>query len=145
MTVRAAQTAADALQAALAGEHAAVYAYGVVGGRLQGLPDQRAAAAGYDTHRQRRTTLTLLVQQGGQTPVAAAPAYELGGPVTTPAQARVLAATVEQRAAATYADVVAATAGATRSAAAGWLADSAVRQATWSSAVEAFPGLPERS
>ncbi|NED21451.1 DUF4439 domain-containing protein, partial [Streptomyces sp. SID9913] len=45
-----------ALQAALAAEHAAVYGYGVVGGRIgkERAPQARSA---YDAHRARRDTL----------------------------------------------------------------------------------------
>ena len=135
----------DALQAALAGEHAAVYAYGVVGARLQGRRDEAAAVAAYNAHRQRRATLTRLVADAGAQPTPAAVAYELGGPVGTAAAARQLAAQVETRVAATYADVVAATTGTVRQAGAGWLADAAVRAVTWSGRPAAFPGLPERS
>ena len=136
---------ADALQAALAGEHAAVYAYGVVGARLEGLADERAAQSGYDVHRQRRATITRLVTDAGATPTPAAPAYDLGGTVPTPAAARALAALVETRAAATYSDVVAAADGAVRQSAALWLSDAAVRATTWSGRPPTFPGMPERS
>ncbi len=135
----------DALQAALAGEHAAVYAYGVVGARLEGRPDERAAQAGYDAHRQRRTTITRLLTDAGATPTPAAVAYDLGGTVPTPAAARTLAALVETRAAATYADVVAAADGALRQSAALWLADAAVRATSWSGQPATFPGMPERA
>lgn len=138
-------TALDALQAALAGEHAAVYAYGVVGGRLQGRPDERAARSGYEVHRQRRATITRMVADIGAAPTPAAVAYDLGGPVVTATAARALAATVETRAAATYADVVAAGTGGLRQAAAAWLADAAVRATTWSAPPATFPGMPERS
>ena len=138
-------TPVEALQAALAGEHAAVYAYGVVGARLQGHPDERAAVAAYNTHRQRRSTLTRLVAGTGAQPTAAAVAYDLGGPVATAPAARRLAGLVETRVAATYADVVGAADGAVRRAAAGWLADAAVRAASWSGRPAAFPGLPERA
>jgi len=135
-------TVLDALQAALAGEQATVYAYGVVGARLEGGPDEVSARSAYDAHRQRRATLTGLVEAVGATPTAAAAAYDLGGPVTTATDARALAARVERGAAMTYADVVAAGSGSLRSAAAAWLADAAVREAGWSGTAPTFPGLP---
>jgi hypothetical protein len=138
-------SATQALQAALAGEHATVYAYGVVGARLQGRPDERQAQSGYDAHRQRRATITRMLTDAGATPTPAAAAYDLGGSVSTPAAARTLAAQVESRAAATYADVVAAGSDATRQSAALWLADAAVRATGWSAQPATFPGLPERS
>jgi hypothetical protein len=144
-TVLTAQTAVDALQAALAGEHAAVYGYGVVGARVVSSADRRAATAAFDTHRQRRSTLTTWIEATGATPVPAAAAYELGGPVTTPAQARALAARIETGVAATYADLVATSTGSTRSTVAAWLSDAAVRQTAWSGRPQTFPGLTERS
>jgi len=63
----------------------------------------------------------------------------------TPAQAKALAARIELAAAATYADVVAASDGAARGIPASWLSDAAVRAAGWSGTAAVFPGLPERS
>jgi Domain of unknown function (DUF4439) len=134
-------TTLQALQAVLAGEHAAVYAYGVVGGRLAADPGEAMARSGYDTHRQRRAAVTALIVAAGAQPVAAAAAYALGAPASTPPQARELAAAVEQRAAATYAGLVAVSSGAVRATAAAWLADAAVRQAGWSGHADTFPGL----
>jgi hypothetical protein len=134
-------TGLEALQEVLAGEHAAVYGYGVVGARLAGGPDERAAVAGYDTHRARRAAVALLVTADGGQPTPAAAGYDLGGPVTDPAQARALAARIERGAAATYADLVGSGAGTLRSSAAGWLSDAAVRAASWSGHPDTFPGL----
>jgi Domain of unknown function (DUF4439) len=134
----------DALQAVLAAEQAAVYGYGVVGARLNGQPDERQATAAYDTHRARRAAVTLLIGQAGGLPTPAAVAYELGGPVTSPSQARALAARMERGVAATYADLVGSVPGSGRAAPAAWLADAAVRAAGWSGRVDTFPGLIER-
>ncbi|MYS45182.1 DUF4439 domain-containing protein, partial [Streptomyces sp. SID5998] len=46
-----------AAQAALAAEHAAVYGYGVVGGRI-GRERRAEARTAYDAHRARRDALT---------------------------------------------------------------------------------------
>jgi Domain of unknown function (DUF4439) len=134
-------TQVDALQTVLAGEHAAVYGYGVVGARLVGQHDERQAVAGYDTHRSRRAAVTTALLAAGAQPTAAAAAYDLGGPASTPAQARALAARIERGAAATYAGLVGAGDQAARVTGAGWLADAAVRQAAWSGVPETFPGL----
>jgi hypothetical protein len=134
----------DALQATLAGEHAAVYGYGIVGAQVTSAADLRAARAGYDAHRARRAALVTLVSSNGGQPVAADPAYDVGGPVTTPARARALAGRIEAAAAGPYADLVAAADGALRTAAAGWLRDAAVRGAGWTGTAEAFPGLTGR-
>ncbi|MBZ9641095.1 DUF4439 domain-containing protein, partial [Streptomyces sp. PSKA30] len=70
-----------ALQAALAAEHAAVYGYGVVGGRIDEGRRTEARAA-YDAHRARRDALVLEVRNLGGEPVAAAGGYALPFPVT---------------------------------------------------------------
>ncbi len=134
----------DALQATLAGEHAAVYGYGIVGAQVTSVADLRAARAGYDAHRARRAALVSLVSSHGGQPVAADPAYDVGGPVTTPAQAKALAGRIEGAAAGPYADLVAAADGPLRTTAAGWLRDAAVRGAGWIGTAEAFPGLAGR-
>ncbi|NHC13571.1 ferritin-like domain-containing protein [Motilibacter deserti] len=135
----------DALQAALAGEHAAVWAYGVVGAQL---PADRApeALAALAAHRARRDALERTLERAAASPAAAAPAYDLPGPVTTAAQAVRLAVLVEERLAAAYADLVAAAEGeALRVTAARALQETAVRGALWRRSAVPFPGLPERS
>lgn len=57
----------EALQAALAGEHAAMYGVGVAGGKLSGARF-RAATTLYEQHRRRRDTLTDLLLEFGETP-----------------------------------------------------------------------------
>jgi Domain of unknown function (DUF4439) len=131
----------DALQTVLGGEHAAVYAYGIVGARVTARTAEAMARLGYDTHVQRRAAVAALIVAAGGQPVPAAPAYDLAVPARTPAQAEALAGIVEERAAVTYASLVAASAGAIRSSAAAWLTDAAVRQAGWSGRAATFPGL----
>ncbi|MFF0465095.1 ferritin-like domain-containing protein [Streptomyces mexicanus] len=133
-----------ALQAALAAEHAAVYGYGVVGGRIgrERRPDARAA---YDAHRARRDALTREVRDLGGTPVVAAAGYELPFPVPDPAAATRFAAQLEDRVAGVYADLVRASAGAARREAAGALREAAVRAVRWRGESVAFPGLAERA
>jgi len=133
----------DAVQAALAGEHACVYACGLAGGLLDGSA-QEAAAAGRDAHRRRRDGLGQVVLRLGATPVAALPAYALPFAVKDPASARALLADVENRLAAVYADLVAA--GATdglRAMGAAGLLDAAAAAVAWGAAVTALPGIPE--
>jgi hypothetical protein len=129
--------AVEALQPALAAEHAAVYAYGVVGGTL-GVTSAAANAA-YAAHRGRRDQLTAMI---GARAVASEPVYGLPFEVRGPAQARRLAVHVERRCADVYASVVAATAGAERMYAARALTDCAVRGLGWGAEPEPFPGLP---
>jgi Domain of unknown function (DUF4439) len=130
----------EALQAALAGEHAAIYAVGVAGGHLHG---GRFTAAGdlLRRHRERRERLDAMVVAAGAEPVAAAPAYDLPSAVTTPAGATALLRLVEQRLAAVYADLVeAATDTPARSFAVQSLVSCANDQARWGAGPTAFPG-----
>ncbi|MET7755448.1 ferritin-like domain-containing protein [Streptomyces sp. NPDC005389] len=136
-------SALDATQAALAAEHAAVYGYGVVGGRI-GAERRAEATAAYEAHRARRDTLRRAVRDLGGTPVVAAPAYELPFRVTDPAGAVRLAAVLEDRVAGVYSDLVRATEGARRREAAAALREAAVRAVRWRGSDVTFPGLAER-
>ncbi|MFG2577580.1 DUF4439 domain-containing protein [Streptomyces sp. NPDC048481] len=140
-----AETSAEltALQAALAAEHAAVYGYGVVGGRV-GEPRRAEARAGYDTHRARRDALAREVRAMGAEPVAASAGYALPFPVQDSAAAVRLAAELEGRVAGVYSDLVRATGAARRREAAAALREAAVRAARWRGGSVAFPGLAER-
>lgn len=134
----------EALQAALAGEHASVWAYGVAGARLPEAAQEQARTQ-LDAHRASVVRLTALVGQRGATPVAAEVAYALPFPVEDAASARRLAALVERRLAAVYADLVAAAdSRQLRTAAATGLRYAAVRAAGWSGRTAAFPGLPDQ-
>ncbi|MFF4504178.1 ferritin-like domain-containing protein [Streptomyces sp. NPDC001401] len=133
-----------ALQAALAAEHAAVYGYGVVGGRIRAGRRTEARSA-YDAHRARRDALTREVRDLGGTPVAAAAAYALPFPVPDSAAAVRLATELEDRVAGVYSDLVRATGGERRRAAAVALREAAVRAVRWSGESVAFPGLAERA
>jgi hypothetical protein len=133
-----------AIQAALAAEHAAVYGYGVVGGRVH--KERRAEArAAYDAHRARRDALVREVRDLGGRPVAAAAGYELPFPVPDPAAAVRFAAELEDRVAGVYSDLVRATGGERRRGAAGALREAAVRAVRWRGGSVAFPGLAERA
>ncbi|MET7689667.1 ferritin-like domain-containing protein [Streptomyces sp. NPDC005483] len=134
----------EALQKALAAEHAAVYGYGVVGGRI-GEGRRAEAKAAYDAHRARRDALVRAVRGLGGTPVAAAAAYALPFPVPDPAAAVRLAADLEDRVAGVYSDVVRASRGERRSTAAEALREAAVRAVRWRGESVAFPGLAERA
>jgi hypothetical protein len=138
-------TRLEALQAALAGEHAAVYAYGIVGAHLAGSPEQKLARQAYALHQARRDHLAGVILAAGAVPVGALVGYDVGGPLSSPAAARALAARVEAATAGPYADLVTATAGSERGSAAGWLVDAAVRSVRWGGLASAFPGLAERA
>ncbi|MFI0981964.1 ferritin-like domain-containing protein [Streptomyces sp. NPDC021093] len=132
----------DAVQAALAAEHAAVYGYGVVGGRI-GDKRRTEAREAYDAHRSRRDALARTVHDLGGRPAVAEAAYALPFPVPDPAAAAKLAAVLEDRVAGVYADLVRAAEGPLRREAAGALREAAVRAVRWQGGSVAFPGLAE--
>jgi hypothetical protein len=133
-----------ALQAALAAEHAAVYGYGVVGGRIREGRRTEAKSA-YDAHRARRDALAREVRDLGGTPVAAAAGYALPFPVPDSDAAVQLAAELEDRVAGVYSDLVRATVDGRRTMAAEALREAAVRAVRWRGESVAFPGLAERA
>ncbi|MFE6666972.1 ferritin-like domain-containing protein [Streptomyces sp. NPDC057697] len=133
-----------AAQAALAAEHAAVYGYGVVGGRV--AEGRRAeATAAHHAHRARRDALVRTVRGLGGEPVASQAAYALPFAVPDPAAAVRLAALLEDRVAGVYSDLVRAAEGSLRREAADALREAAVRAVRWRGSGVAFPGLAERS
>ncbi|MFT3871331.1 MAG: ferritin-like domain-containing protein [Nocardioides sp.] len=136
----------DALQEVLAAEHAAIYVYGVLGGRTSqaGQPALfEELLAGYLVHRGRRDALTQMLRSQGADPVAAEPAYDVAGPPSTPAQVRAGAAALEEAAAQQYAALVAAAPAGSRSWAVAALVDAARRAVAFGDAPTPFPGAPE--
>ena len=139
-------TPLQALQATLAGEHAAIYVYGVLGGRVSASRQPGLAAAvasGYAVHRGRRDLLRRMVVAAGGSPVAAQEAYALPTPCVTPADLAAAATRTEQRCAAVYAQMVGSTAQANRQWAIDALVDAAVRELGQGGGAEAFPGAAE--
>ncbi|MFD4562282.1 ferritin-like domain-containing protein [Streptomyces sp. NPDC058469] len=137
-------TELTALQATLAAEHAAVYGYGVVGGRIREGRRTEAKAA-YDAHRARRDALVREVRDLGAKPVAASAAYALPFPVPDSAAAVQLAAELEDRVAGVYSDLVRASTDGVRATAAEALREAAVRAVRWRGGSVPFPGLAERA
>jgi uncharacterized protein DUF4439 len=136
-------TPVDALQTALAGEHAALYVYGALGARTSEsatpLLFQRISEA-YAAHRAWRDLLTSRLVDEGAEPTPAAPAYELPDTPPTPAGVELAAAGVEGRCAETYSYVVANTSGADRSWAIGALTRAATRMVGFGAAPQPLPG-----
>ncbi|HEX8497906.1 MAG TPA: DUF4439 domain-containing protein [Actinomycetales bacterium] len=140
----ASATELAAVAAALTGERAAVYGYGVVGG--QGGPAERAAARRQLTwHSAQRDVLAAWLASAGTTAPPPAPAYALPFAVAGADDARRLGLHIEQGLAAVYADLVAAVPAARRAQPAGWLVRCAAQARGWGAPLEPFPGLPERS
>lgn len=134
----------EALQTTLAGEHAALYVYGLLGGRTSRtdsprLYDQLQAA--YAHHRSRRDHLAGLLADEGATPTPAAGGYATPPGIETARGVQAAALAVEEACAATYAYLVAETTQAERQWAVGALTDAAVRSLSFGGAPEPTPGL----
>jgi hypothetical protein len=111
---------------ALAAEHAAIFAYGVIGAHLE---DHRSTAREAEqAHRTRRDELVLLL---GDLAPAAEPSYQLPFPVENPDDAGRLAIVVEERVAATWRALLAESGAGDRERALDALTDAAVRATRW--------------
>lgn len=134
----------EALQATLAGEHAAVYLYAVLGARCSRSKQHdlyEALDASFRLHRRRRDGLVTLITRHGADPVAAEVAYETPSPLASAADLTRAALQVERRLAEVYGQQVASTSGSDRRWAIDALEDCAVRQLAFRGAPETFPGL----
>ncbi|GII55149.1 hypothetical protein Pth03_35380 [Planotetraspora thailandica] len=132
---------ADPLAKALAAEHAAVYAYGVIGAKTTGKLRVKATTS-FDAHRARRDQLrALIVQQGGR-PAEPAPTYQLPFVVATPSDAVRLAVLVEQRLVTAYLELAADEDASVRRVAALAAQECATRGYGWRPEAVAFPGMP---
>lgn len=126
----------EALIAAIAGEEAAVYAYGLAAPFLSGT-DNDLVRGGLAAHQQRITTLRERLVNTAQPP---APLGFETPPVTDEISARALLGQIESRLSATYADLAAEAEGPVRRDAVLIARECAVRSITWGAAPQAFPG-----
>jgi hypothetical protein len=137
-------TPVQALQKALAAEHAAIHLYGLLGAQSsksrQPVLFARLSQA-YDAHRDSRDQLTVLVSAKGADPVAAKVDYDVPGRTATADQIESVARTIEQRVTLTYGELVANTAGSDRRWAIAALDASALREVAFGTAPGSFPGL----
>jgi uncharacterized protein DUF4439 len=134
-----------ALQAALAVEHAAVYAYGVLGARLRG-GEQQMAREFSDAHRAKRDRLITMLAAQRVEPVAAEAAYRLPIRPTSPRGAAQLAAAVEDKVLAAYLGLAGVPDPKLRRFAAFATQEAAGRAVRWRGGVTglpAFPGMPK--
>jgi len=139
-------TPLESLQQALAGEHAAVYVYGVLGARVSQSKEPTLAAqltAAYTVHRGRRDQLVALVRTAHGDPVPAALSYRLPNDAGTTDQLRDAALVTEHRCSAVYAQLVGSTSGTDRQWALRALDDSAVRELSFGGRPTPYPGVPE--
>ena len=137
-------TPREALQTALAGEHAAVYVFSVLGAQTSQSqePDLfEAMSQAYYDHRALRDRLTAMLAVRGATPRAGEAAYALPNEAATPAQVRNAALVTERRLLAGYGQLVENTAGAHRAFAITALDASAVRILGFGARPTPYPGL----
>jgi hypothetical protein len=139
-------TADEVLAGLLEAEHAAIYAYGVLGARLDDAT-RRLALSAHDAHRAARDDLQRLLTSRGRDLPVPAPAYDVT--VATRAQAVALAVRLEDDLAGRWHDLVADPG--LRPRAVQGLSDSAVRAALWRRKAgprpwtQAFPGQPAQA
>ena len=132
-------TRAQALRQVITAEDAAIYGYGVVVGQLAGKAEARARRA-LQAHRAWRDRWAAELAATGETPPAAAPAYQMPFPVDRPAAARSLAAHIDERLVGWYADLAAASIEQDRSLAVDAARECATRAVVWGAPSQAFPG-----
>jgi hypothetical protein len=134
------------MQETLAAEHAAVYVYGVIGGRLStsAFPIEAARIrAAYDAHRSRRDLVRALVSDRGAEPVPAAAAYAVRlGDGSTTALVRA-AREIEEGCAEVYSQLVAAASGEVRRLGITALTESGLRVLDLGGGPTAYPGAPD--
>lgn len=137
-------TPVEALQKALAAEHACIYLYGLLGARASASAQPILFARleeAYADHRTARDDLVALLARRDVEPVASGTDYAAPGPLSTPAEIEAVARTLERRVALTYGETVARTAGDDRLAAIGALGATAVRGLGFGEPPRDFPGL----
>ncbi|MEV4381517.1 ferritin-like domain-containing protein [Streptosporangium sp. NPDC049644] len=129
------------LEAALAAEHAAVYAYGVIAARSTGRLRTEMTAA-YNAHRARRDQLRTMIIEMGGTPAEPTAVYELPVTPSTAAQAVELAVLVERRVTGTYLELTASADTALRKMAALAMQECVTRSYGLRPEIDTFPGMP---
>jgi hypothetical protein len=123
----------------LAGEHAAIYGYGVLGAHLTG-PDLALAQQAEAAHRTRRDALLVRLASANPPPPAADPAYALPFPVTDQASALQLATGIEERTGDIWRAALGAVTGDDRHRGLDALTDCALRAARFRRAAGQSPG-----
>lgn len=122
------------IEAAISGEDACIYAYGVIGSQVRGAATERARKA-LAEHRAWRDRL----QSQAPVIVAANIAYDFPFPVKDAASAKLLAVFVENRMVGQYADLAASTAGTAREDAVTAAMECATRAIAWGGITQSFP------
>lgn len=136
----------EALQTALAAEHAALFVYGSLGAQTSESATPHVFAEvvdAYSTHRAWRDLLTTRLREEGVEPVPAAPTYELPDIPANVIGVVTAACDLEARCCETYAYVVASTVGQDRSWAIQALTRAAVRQTALGLPPGSWPGASD--
>lgn len=139
-------SAVDALQTALAAEHAALHVYGTLGARTSASATPELyedISAAYDDHRINRDLLISRVRDHGAEPVPAEAAYELPERLGSPDGVTRAALDVERSCEATYAWVVEQSSQEDRRLAITSLREAAVRALVFRGSPEIFPGVAD--
>ena len=126
----------SALTAAIEGENAAIYAYGVIAANLGGGAKKRALQA-LGNHRSWVDRWGMLL--GDQAPPPVPTAYDLPIAVSNAETARQLAPIIENRLVVVYADLASASTDQMRSDAVLAAAECATRAVMWGGPSQAFP------
>ena len=137
-------TPLEAMQATLAGEHAATYVLSVLGAQTSqsSQPDlYKTIKACYRSHRSQRDRLGSMISTAGGEPVAADASYALPNDAATPAHVRQAAQQVEARCSDLYGQLVENSTGATRAWAITALAAGARREVGFGLRPTDFPGM----
>ncbi|GIH77715.1 ferritin-like domain-containing protein [Planobispora longispora] len=129
------------LGTALAAEHAAVHAYGVIAARTTGRLRATATNA-FNAHRARRDQLRSLITSRGGTPAEPEAAYSLPITPSTAAQAVELAVLVERGVTAAYLELAATEDATLRRMAALAMQECVTRSYGLRPVIDAFPGMP---
>ena len=140
----AADPSTEALQTALAAEHAAVFVYAALGGQTSRSTSPTLYARvteAYVVHRARRDRLVAMLTQAGAEPVPAEAGYALPADLGTTRAVTARARALEEGAASTYAFLVASTTGDRRAWAVQALLDAAVRVLDFGGRPARLPGI----
>ncbi|MFI9384790.1 ferritin-like domain-containing protein [Kutzneria sp. NPDC052558] len=132
----------EALQRALAAEHAAIWAYGLAGAFLPAA-SRAALTKGAEAHTVRRDATITTLKGAGATPNAAEPGYSVPMPLTNQSSAFTLLVSAETDSVGTWRSVLENTSDqGLRKTALDALTDAAVRAMSWRQSSGQTPATP---